>query len=222
MTNPNIGTTMLITVDLDLSLLPGALPEPVRLALTAQLRAFRETGRPIIHLLGGQALRVLRIGEAVDPRLLRDSAARLYGHFLGRGFLQRLGPAEVAAYAPRAGGFAGTSLEGYLRRLGADTLLVAGCRFDEGPRAFLRDARGLGFTVTLLGDAVSGMHALARAETSRLGAGLRGSPPARRPVFYSVERPMTRRLRGLSGAGIAAGPERIQGSAKRSAGAPEP
>jgi nicotinamidase-related amidase len=199
------GSTVLITVDLDLSLVPGALPESVRQALEAQLNAFREAGKPILHILGGRALRAARIGDAVDPRLLPDPAIRLYGHFLARGFLQRLGPAELAAYAQpaqAAGGFAGTSLESYLRRLGADTLLVAGCRFDDGPRAFLKEARrlakteiGRGFKVILLGDAVSGMHALARAETSRLGAGLRGAPPARRPAFNSAERPFAHRMR---------------------------
>lgn len=201
------GTAILITIDLDLSLAPGALPESVRLALSAQLNAFREAGRPILHILGGRALRAARIGDAVDPRLLPDPAIRLYGHFLARGFLQRLGPAELAAYAPLGGNFAGTSLEGYLRRLGADTLFVAGCRFDDGPRAFLKEARrlagpglGRGFKVILLEDAVSGMHALARAETSRLGAGLRGASPARRPAFNSAERPFAHRMRRPSDA----------------------
>jgi hypothetical protein len=196
------GTTVLITVDLDLSLVPGALPESVRQALLAQLHAFRAAGRPILHILGGRALRAARIGDAVDPRLLPDPAVRLYGHFLARGFLQRLGPAELAAYAQAVGGFAGTSLESCLRRLGADTLLVAGCRFDDGPRAFLKEAQrlarmeyGRGFKIILLGDAVSGMHALARAETLRLGAGLRGAPPARRPAFNSAERPFAHRMR---------------------------
>lgn len=196
------GTTVLITVDLDLSLVPGALPETVRQALSAQLHAFRAAGRPILHILGGRALRAARIGDAVDARLLADPGIRLYGHFLARGFLQRLGPAELAAYGRGEAAFAGTSLEGYLRRLGADTLLVAGCRFDDGPRAFLKAAQrlaaagyGRGFKVILLGDAVSGMHALARAETSRLGAGLRGASPARRPAFNSAERPFAHRMR---------------------------
>ncbi|GEM_PF-4242074 len=172
----NAEHPVLLTVDLQLSLVPGALPDPIREALAGYLRAFRAAGLPIVHALGGSlVLRAEAAGEVIDPRLLPYPRARLYGQYLKQGFLQRLGPNEVALYMPGWGAFQGTSLESHLRALGADTVLVAGCRFEAGPRAVLREAGEKRFAAVLLEDAVSGMHVLARAETNRLGIALRGN-----------------------------------------------
>lgn len=171
----------LVTVDLQLTLVPGACPAPVRDALLRRLEAAREAGIPIVHALGGQAaLRARRAGDAVDGAFLPRPEARLYGDYLARGYLQRLGPDEVILHKPFWGAFARTRLEAYLRGRGVATLLLAGLAFPCGPRSTLFEARQRRFGVVILEDAVTGLYPLAKMEAARLEAGLVGAGPGRR------------------------------------------
>jgi nicotinamidase-related amidase len=166
--------TALLTVDLQLSRIPGALPAPMREALVGHLEEFRSAGLPIVHALGGRLVH----GEgqawaALDRELLPRPGAHLYGQWLARGRLQRLGPQETALHKPGWGAFFRSPLEAHLRTLGVETLLVAGCGFPVGPRATLYEASERLFSTVLLEDAVSGLYALARSEMAGLGVSLR-------------------------------------------------
>lgn len=171
--------TALLTVDLQLSRIPGAFPATMREALRETLAEFRAEGRPIVHALGGRLLHGEgQAWEALDRELLPKPGVHLYGQWLARGRLQRLGPSEVALYKPGWGAFYRSPLEAYLRALGVETLLVAGCGFPCGPRATLYEASERLFHTVLLEDAVSGLYALARTEMAGLGVALRRARPA--------------------------------------------
>lgn len=168
------ASAALLTVDLQLSRVPGACPEPMRAALLAHLEAFRAAGRPIVHALGGRTPPGDAAWEgALDRGFLPRPGAQLYGHWLARGRMQRLAPGEVALYKPGWGAFFRSPLEAYLRAIGAETLLVAGCGFPCGPRATLYEASERLFATVLLEDAVSGLYSLARTELAGLGVSLR-------------------------------------------------
>jgi nicotinamidase-related amidase len=172
--------TALLTVDLQLSRVPGACPAPMREALLALLGEFRAAGRPIVHALGGKTPPGEDPAwEALDRSFLPRPEASFYGHWLARGRLQRLAEGEVALYKPGWGAFYRTALEGYLRGAGVDTVLVAGCGFPCGPRATLYEASERLFATVLLEDAVSGLYTLARTEVAGLGVALRRNRKAR-------------------------------------------
>jgi nicotinamidase-related amidase len=171
---------VLLTVDLQLTLVPGACPAPVREALLRRLAAARAAGLPIVHALGGRGvLRARRVCDAVDAAFLPRPEARLYGDYLARGYLQRLGPEEVALHKPGWGAFARTRLEAYLRAQGVATVLLAGLAFPCGPRSTLFEARQRRFGVLILEEGVTGMYPLAKLEAARLDAGLIGAASPR-------------------------------------------
>lgn len=181
----------LVTVDLQLSRVPGGCPAPMREALLARLDRFRAAGLPIVHALGGKSLSGGPAGsgfpvdgggqawEALDRSFLPRPGAHLYGHWLARGRIQRLSAGEVALYKPGWGAFFRTPLEAYLRALGVETVLVAGCGFPCGPRATLYEASERLFATALIEDAVSGLYTLARTEVAGLGVSLLRNPKAR-------------------------------------------
>jgi nicotinamidase-related amidase len=172
--------TALLTVDLQLSRVPGACPATMREALLSLLARFRAAGGPIVHALGGKTPPGEGPGwEALDRSFLPRPDAHFYGHWLARGRLQRLAEGEVALYKPGWGAFYRTGLEAYLRSAGVETLLVAGCGFPCGPRATLYEASERLFATVLLEDAVSGLYALARTEVAGLGVALRRNRKAR-------------------------------------------
>jgi nicotinamidase-related amidase len=175
----NGNKTALVTVDLQLSLGPG-YPEPAREALRRYLRAFRAVERPIVHALGDPALCAASVGEAVHPTLVPRPAAPLYGQYLERGYLQRVGPAETLLGKPGRDAFAGGALEAHLRAEGVGTIMVAGIGFAQGIRATVIGAVQRRFAVVLLEDAVTEMYPLAKLEAARLGIAVRGNPPSRR------------------------------------------
>jgi hypothetical protein len=165
----------------------------MREALLRCLSEFRAAGLPIVHALGGEVHAlgsgVRALGGGVSPAgdqafpgldrgFLPRPEAPLYGQWLIRGRLQRLGPGEVVLHKPGWGAFWQTPLEGYLRATGAETLAVAGCGFPCGPRATLYEASERLFRTVLLDGAVSGLYALARAELAGLGVSLRREPGA--------------------------------------------
>lgn len=166
--------TALLTVDLQISRVPGACPAPMREALHSLLAEFRAAGLPIVHALGGKAPPGEgQAWESLDRSFLPRPETRFYGHWLARGRLQRLAEGEVALYKPGWGAFYRTPLETYLRTVGVETLLVAGCGFPCGPRATLYEASERLFATVLLEDAVSGLYTLARTEAASLGVVLR-------------------------------------------------
>lgn len=174
------AATALLTVDLQLARVPGGCPPAMREALLGRLEEFRAAGRPIVHALGGKVPPGEgQVWEALDRSFLPKPGAHLYGQYLARGRIQRLGANEVALYKPGWGAFYRTPLEAYLRAVGAETLLVAGCGFPCGPRATLYEASERLFATVLLEDAVSGLYTLARTEMAGLGISLRRNRKAR-------------------------------------------
>jgi nicotinamidase-related amidase len=146
----------------------------MRAALLERLAEFRAAGLPIVHALGDRtpAGGAGTAWESVDGAFFPRPEARLYGHWLVRGRIQRLAAGEVALHKPGWGAFYRTPLEGYLRGLGVETVLVAGCGFPCGPRATLYEASERRFATALLEDAVSGLYTLARTEVEGLGVSL--------------------------------------------------
>lgn len=59
---------------------------------------------------------------------------RVDADLLLRGEFQDVGPWEWLMYKPRWGAFHRTRLEEHIRRLGVDTLVIAGCNFPNSPR----------------------------------------------------------------------------------------
>ncbi len=167
----------LLTVDLQRSREPGLFPSAQREALGHYLDLFRAAGRPIFHAVGGAILPLAEsAAQVLDVRFLPEPGMALYGHYLARGYLQRIGPGEVMLQKRGWGAFHGTALESSLRALQVETLLIAGCDFPAGPRATLYEASERFFRTVLLEDAVSGVHALARTETENMGVALRSRP----------------------------------------------
>src|SRR4051812_2730092 len=90
--------TALLTVDLQFLRETGAA---VGETLRHYLRVYREAGKPIIHAVGGAGiLQATRADEVMETRFLPAPGIRVYGDYLAQGFLQRLGPNEVAVHKP--------------------------------------------------------------------------------------------------------------------------
>jgi nicotinamidase-related amidase len=136
--------------------------------------AFRETGRPIVHIVrlypadGQDVDRVRRTlvqggavfarpgtpGRLLAPGLAPDDV-ELDDEALLRGEPQTLGANEYALYKPRWGAFYRTRLDELLTTHGVDTLVFAGCNLPNCPRASIIEAHERDYRVVLVTDAVS-------------------------------------------------------------------
>jgi nicotinamidase-related amidase len=194
--DPQFGAAALVVIDTQRDLLDdGALPiAGTSAALPAMCRvlgAFRDAGRPIVHIIriyeqdGSNAdlcrRELLREGAAI---LIRDSAGsqiaaellpepglELDAPLLLGGGVQELAPHEVAIFKPRWGAFYGTPLEDHFRGQGVSTIVFAGCNFPNCPRTSIYEASERDFRVVVVRDAISGLYE--RGERELAGIGVR-------------------------------------------------
>jgi nicotinamidase-related amidase len=199
-TEPDFRAAALVTIDTQRDTLDGgALEVPgtseALPAIGLLTRAFREAGRPIVH--------VVRLYEAdganVDPcrRLAVEGGARMLApgtpgsqlageilpapgllldhELLLAGGMQGLGPLEVAMYKPRWGAFYGTPLAGHLLEQDVSTLVFCGCNFPNCPRTSMYEASERDFRVVLARDAISGLYKRGEGELANIGVRLMGA-----------------------------------------------
>lgn len=179
---PHFERSALLVIDTQVDFADGgASPIPGTTAILPRLAelvdAFRAAERPIVHVVrlyaGGDIDLVRRSLVASGSALVAPgspgsqlvAALRLAEHadlepdHLLAGGLQELGPNEVALWKPRWSAFFRTRLEEYLRGLGVDTIVIAGCNFPNCPRASAVDASERDYRTVLASDALSGVKA---------------------------------------------------------------
>ena len=179
-TEPVWGSSALVVIDVQEDFLDeGAAPILGTSAVVPQLgrlvEAFREAGRPIVHIVrfyvpGGsdvdpprraQVEEGLRLvvpgspGSQLAPGVLGERFADLDPDLLLSGKPQLVGADEVVLFKPRWGAFYRTDLERLLHEWAVSTVVVAGCNLPNCPRATLFEASERNFRTVLVTDAVS-------------------------------------------------------------------
>jgi nicotinamidase-related amidase len=86
-----------------------------------------------------------------------------------RGGLQQVGADEHVMFKPRWNAFFGTPLDQWLRELGVDTVVVAGCNFPNCPRGTLFGASERDYRAVAVADALSGWTVTAASELAGIG-----------------------------------------------------
>jgi nicotinamidase-related amidase len=196
-TAPDFSSAALITIDTQRDVLDGA---PLEIAGTSAvlprmqqlLGAFRDAGRPIVHVVrlyqpdgsnvdlcrrlvveqGAEILLTGAPGTELAAELQPNPEVRLDSALLLAGAVQSLGGGEVVMYKPRWGAFFRTSLEAHLRELAVSTLVFAGCNFPNCPRTSIYEASERDFRVVLARDAVSGLYEQGERELVNIGVAL--------------------------------------------------
>ena len=200
-TDPDFSSAALVTIDVQRDTLDGgpmevpgtsaALP-----AMHALLEAFREAGRPIVHIVRlyvpdgsnvdlcrrhavqSGARRYLAPGETgsqLADELLPAGEQDLDSELLLTGGVQRVGEDEVVIYKPRWGAFYRTPLEHHLRGRQVSTVVFCGCNYPNCPRTSMYEASERDFRVVLVRDAVSGLYDRGEAELTGIGVVLMGA-----------------------------------------------
>ncbi len=178
---PNWSRAALLTIDMQNDFASPAGSgfvsgtDEVVQAITTLVHVFREVRQPIFHAvrlylrdgsnvdrcrrhLVQSGLSLVRPGThgarpvaAILPATAPDYSSALldFDHI-------SIGPSEWIFYKPRWSAFYGTNFEVSLKRLGVNTLVVAGCNFPNCPSATLFDASERDFRMVLVADAVSG------------------------------------------------------------------
>lgn len=179
-TMPDPSNIALLTIDAQQEFQPGnpsGRPENAAAipAAAVVVRAFREAGRPIVHIvrlylpdasnadlcrrkriLSGDRLLVPGSDSSqIAPELLPSPLIRLDHQLLLGGGIQSIGPAESVIFKPRFGAFFRTPLEEHLNKLGANTLAVAGSNYPNCPRATIYEASERDYRIIAVKDAIS-------------------------------------------------------------------
>lgn len=192
LTAPHFEFSALLVIDTQVDFLDGGA-SPIagtsdRLPEMAQLvKAYRSAGRPIVHVIrlydgddvdlvrraavqdGARIVRPGSDGARIAAPLLPDSEVELDSDALLAGELQHVGKHEVVMWKPRWSAFYRTSLDEYLREVGVDTVVVAGCNFPNCPRATIFDASERDYRVVVAQDATSQVTAERLADAVQLG-----------------------------------------------------
>ncbi len=184
----------LLTIDVQREFQPGfpsgrpenatAVPAAAEVAT-----AFRETGKPVIHIVrlylpdGSNAdlCRRSRIlsgvpllapgseSSQIAPELLPHPSVMLDHELLLSGGIQEIGPAEWIIYKPRFGSFYKTPLERHLVESGINTIVVVGSNFPNCPRATIYEASERDFRIVAVTDAISLLDDKGRGELEAIG-----------------------------------------------------
>jgi nicotinamidase-related amidase len=220
-TAPDFAAAALITIDTQRDVLDGG---PLEIAGTsaalprirALADAFREAGRPIIHVVrlyqpdgsnvdlcrrravekGARVLMRDAAGSQLAEELLPEPGLSLESAQLLAGGVQSLGVREVAIYKPRWGAFFRTPLEGHLREQGVSTLVFSGCNFPNCPRTSMYEASERDFRVVLVRDAVSGLYELGERELVKIGVQPMSTAEVTRAVRGAAREPAASRAPG--------------------------
>jgi nicotinamidase-related amidase len=194
-TDPYAASAALITIDVqeDFTRAGGALPiagtEERLGSMRRLLQAFRQAGRPIVHVVrlylpdgsnvdncrraaierGARLVAPGTAGAELAAELKPAADAKLDATRLLQGKLQLLGANEWAIYKPRWDAFHDTALENHLRGLGVDTLVFCGCNFPNCPRSSIYGATQLDFRVVAVADAISGIYEQGLTELKNIG-----------------------------------------------------
>ncbi len=173
--DPRSDRTALLTIDVQRDF---ALPSsPAHIPGTAQaaqriaglLEAFRLAGRPIVHMVrlylpdgsnaeasrrayleaGNRLVSPGTTGAELLDELKPDEDTSLDAELLLSGSPQQVGLREWILYKPRWGAFYRTSLEGHLRALSVETIVVCGCNFPNCPRTTIYEASERDFRIVL-------------------------------------------------------------------------
>ena len=196
-TAPQFDGAALITIDTQRDVLDdGPFPilgtTAVLPAMRRLLDAFRESGRPIVHVVrlyepdGSNAEPIRRgliaggtpllapgtPGSELPPILLPHPPVGLDHELLLRGGIQHLGERETVIYKPRWGAFYKTPLEPHLREHEVSTLVFCGCNFPNCPRTSVYEASERDFRVVLARDAISGLYERGERELQSIGVRL--------------------------------------------------
>jgi nicotinamidase-related amidase len=193
-TRPQFARAALLTIDMQADFISGphAVPgtEQIVPAVARLARAFRDAGRPIVHLVrlyspdGGNADSCRRSLIASGARLVAPhspgsrladglapaGAAPLNPGLLLSGAAQPLADGEHVIYKPRWSAFFRTPLRQHLADLRVNTLVVAGCNYPNCPRATIYDASARDYRLVIAEDATSGFGEQARPEMTGIAA----------------------------------------------------
>ena len=193
-TIPEYDRAALITIDVQNDTLNGGPFEvPGTSAILPQIsglcRTFRDAGRPIVHVIriytadAGDAdlcrrnallagMRMLlkgSVGRRPAGPLLPGEDIRIDDDLLMSGAIQPIGPREAIVYKPRWGAFYRTPLEAHLREKGVSTLVFCGCNYPNCPRTSIYQASERDYRITVVVDALSGIHARDIGELKNIG-----------------------------------------------------
>jgi nicotinamidase-related amidase len=192
LTAPHFDMSVLLVIDVQVDFLDeGAWTvdgTSDRLAAMAALAAaYRSAARPIVHVVrlydgddvdlvrraalrdGARMVRPDSPGAQIAPQLLPDPGIALDSRALLAAELQTVGDNEVVMWKPRWSAFHRTPLDDHLRRLGIDTVVLAGCNFPNCPRATLFDASQRDYRVVVVEDATSRVTPERLADAVALG-----------------------------------------------------
>lgn len=195
-TDPDWQNSALITIDVQQDFtLPGAPAAiagtmDVVPALRSLARAFRDAGRPMVHVVrlyrpdGSNidacrreaveegAILAVRPGEdgaELVDELKPSPEIRLDAERLLGGEMQKIGESEWIMYKPRWGAFYETSLQEHLQVLSVNTLVVCGCNFPNCPRTTIYEASERDYRVVAITDATSGVYERGIRELEGIG-----------------------------------------------------
>jgi nicotinamidase-related amidase len=196
-TQPDFGSTALVTIDVQCDTLDGGpLEVPGTSAALTSMRvlteAFRHAHQPIVHVVrlyrpdgsnvdlcrrgavqaGALYLSPGEPGSQLAPGLLAADSPPLDPELLLAGAIQHLGDDEVVIYKPRWGAFYRTPLEDHLRGREVSTLVFCGCNYPNCPRTSIYEASERDFRVVVARDAVSGMYDRGERELAGIGVAL--------------------------------------------------
>ncbi|MGE2818144.1 cysteine hydrolase family protein [Mycobacterium heidelbergense] len=192
-TRPEFGRAALLTIDMQADFVSGphAVPgtEQIVAAVAALAHAFRDAGRPIVHMVrlylrdgsnadvcrrsliaaGNRLVVPHSPGSRLADGLCPEDAAALDAGLLLSGQAQSVGDREYIIYKPRWSAFYQTSLRGHLDDLDVSTLVVAGCNYPNCPRATIYDASARDYRLVIARDATSGFRHHALSEMTGIG-----------------------------------------------------
>ncbi|WP_328854593.1 cysteine hydrolase [Microbispora hainanensis] len=191
-TGPEFSRSALLTIDLQRDFVAGiAGTAEVLPAVRRLTHAFREAGRPIVHVVrlylpdGSNAdlcRRTLRgmvnphspgsqLAAGLLPGGLPGGTAEreLDPDLLLAGRAQEVGPGEHILYKARWSAFYGTPLLEHLAERAVSTVVVAGCNYPNCPRSTLVDATERDLRAVAVRDALSGWTAGADRELAGMG-----------------------------------------------------
>jgi len=187
-----LAVLMVIDVQRDALDPDGELPIAGTTAVVPKLESlvahWRETGRPIIHVMRiyradgsnadlcrrtlvrerGAVLSPDTPGVEVVPSLLPRPLEYEWDRLL-EGEPMQLGEREWIMYKPRWSAFQRTGLRDLLDEHGATTVVVGGCNYPNCPRSTVYDATAQDFRTVFVADATSGTYEQGMSELMNIG-----------------------------------------------------